>query len=314
MSLEPGLKVLLSIPEFQLSSPPPGVTAAAMRSAALPMPEFPLDPVHQVRDITVPVPGASIAARLIRPSDRANLPLIVYFHGGGFVFCDLDTHEPLCRTLAARSGCAVVAVDYRLAPEHPFPIPLEDCYHATQWLATHARELGVDGNCLAVAGDSAGGNLATGVCRLARERRGARLRYQALIYPVTDAACDNASWRELGKGYMLSRDWMLWAWGCYVPEAARRADPLASPLRATDFADLPPATIITADHDPLRDEAETYAAQLRDAGVAVTARRYLGVIHGFASLPFATPLATRALADVAGDLRAALTNPEPKPC
>ena len=307
MSLEPGLKALLQIPEFQLSRPPPGVPAAELRAAALPMPSFPVDQVHEVRDLQIPVPGATIAGRLYRPSDRPHLPLIVYFHGGGFVFCGLDTHDPLCRSLAARSGCAVVSVDYRLAPEHPFPVPLEDCYHSTQWLIAHANDLRIDAGRVAVAGDSAGGNLATGVCRLGRGRRGARLRHQALIYPVTDAACDNASWRELGQGYMLSRDWMLWAWECYVPDPAHRADPLASPLRAPDFSDQPPATIVTADHDPLRDEAEAYAARLRDAGVAVTARRYLGVIHGFASLPFATQLANRALEDLAGDLRAALT-------
>jgi acetyl esterase len=306
MSLEPGLKSLLQMPEFQLARPPSGVEAAALRAVPRPMPEFPLDPVAEVRDIEVPVPGATIAARLYRPSDRPHLPLIVHFHGGGFVFCNLDTHAPLCRTLAAKSGCAVVSVDYRLAPEHPFPNPLEDCYHATQWLVSRANDLRVDAGRLAVAGDSAGGNLAIGVSRLARERRGARLRYQALIYPVTDAACDNSSWRELGQGYMLSRDWMLWAWECYVPDPAHRGDPLVSPLRAADLAGLPPASVITADHDPLRDEGEAYAARLRDAGVAVTARRYLGVIHGFASLPYATPLANRALGDVAADLRAAL--------
>lgn len=307
MSLDPGLKVLLQMPEMQLSRPPPGVTAAALRAASPPLPAFPMDAVHEVRNLTVPVPGAGLAARLFRPSSESRLPLVVHFHGGGFVFCDLETHEPLCRTLAAASGCAVVAVDYRLAPEHPFPVPLEDCYHATQWLAAHASELGADGRRLAVAGDSAGGNLAIGVARLALERGGTPLRYQALIYPATDAACDNASWRELGQGYMLSRDWMQWAWECYVPDTARRADPLASPLRAADLAGLPPATIITADHDPLRDEAEAFAARLREAGVPVLARRYLGVIHGFASLPFATPLANRALADIAGDLRAALS-------
>jgi acetyl esterase len=201
----------------------------------------------------------------------------------------------------------VVSVDYRLAPEHPFPVPLEDCYHATQWLVAHANDLRIDAGRVAVTGDSAGGNLAIGVCRLARERRGARLRHQGLIYPVTDAACDHASWHELGRGYMLSREWMLWAWECYVPDPARRSEPLVSPLRAPDFADLPPASVLTADHDPLRDEAEDYAARLRGAGVAVVARRYLGVIHGFASLPFATPLANRALEDLASDLRASLT-------
>jgi acetyl esterase len=307
MSIEPGLKALLAIPEFQLSRPPAGVSAATLRAASLPMPPFPMDPVHDVRDITVPVPGAKLQVRVIRPTAQRDLPLVVHFHGGGFVFCNLDTHEPLCRTLAVQSGCAVASVDYRLAPEHPYPIPLEDCYHATQWLAAHAGELGFDAARLAVAGDSAGGNLATGVARLSRHRNGAPLRHQALIYPVTDAACDNDSWRELGRGYMLGRDWMQWAWECYVPDVAQRTDPLVSPLRASDLAGLPPATIVTADHDPLRDEAEAYAARLRDAGVPVIARRYLGVIHGFASLPFATPLANRALADIAGDLRAALT-------
>jgi acetyl esterase len=306
MSLEPGLKALLQLPEFQLARPPAGVAVADMRAAARPMPPFPVDPVHEVRNMQIPVPGATIGARLFRPMDRPQLPLVVHFHGGGFVFCNLDTHEPLCRSLAARSGCTVVSIDYRLAPEHPFPVPLEDCYHATQWLAAHAAELSIDAGRIAVAGDSAGGNLAIGVCRLALERRGARLAHQALIYPVTDAACDTASWRELGQGYMLSRDFMLWAWECYVPDPARRRDPLASPLRAADLGDLPPASILTADHDPLRDEAEDYAARLRSAGGTVIARRYLGVIHGFASLPFATPLANRALDDLASDLRAVL--------
>jgi acetyl esterase len=306
MSLEPGLKALLQLPEFQLSRPPQGVAVSDMRAAARPMPPFPVDAVHEIRDLQIPIPGASIAARLFRPSNKAELPLVVHFHGGGFVFCNLDTHEPLCRSLAARSGCVVVSIDYRLAPEHPFPVPLDDCYHATQWLAAHARELSIDASRIAVAGDSAGGNLAIGVCRLARERGGARLRHQALIYPVTDAACDHASWHQFGQGYMLSRDFMLWAWECYVPDPARRLDPLASPLRATDFAGLPPASILTADYDPLRDEAEDYAARIRAAGGAVIARRYLGVIHGFVSLPFATPLANRALDDVASDLRASL--------
>ena len=163
MSLEPGLKTLLEIPGFQLSRPPAGVTAAELRAATLPMPQFPVDPVHEVRDIVVPVPGGQVAVRLVRPHERTDLPLIVHFHGGGFVFCNLDTHEPLCRTLAQASGCVVASVDYRLAPENPFPVPLEDCYHATQWLAAHARELGVDAGRIAVAGDSAGGNLATAV-------------------------------------------------------------------------------------------------------------------------------------------------------
>jgi acetyl esterase len=305
--LEPGLKALLALPEFQMARPPPGVTAAMLRAAARanPWPTTTPDPVHEVRDLSVPVPGGTVATRLFRPEAARDLPLVVYFHGGAWVFCDLDTHEPLCRTLARVSGCVVVSVDYRLAPEHPFPMPLEDCYHATHWLAQHAGELGVDATRLAVAGDSAGGNLAAGVTRLARAR-GLAICYQALIYPVTDASFEHASWREFGHGYLLERDVMEWAWECYVPDAARRDDPLASPLNANDCAGLPPATIITADHDPLRDEGEAYGARLRESGVTVMLRRYLGVVHGFASLPSASPSATRALADVAGDLRAAL--------
>ena len=233
-------------------------------------------------------------------------PAVVDYHGGGFFLGHAPLHLRYAERYALEGGCRVFFPDYRLSVDHPFPAGFDDCYATLAWVHANAGTLGIDPKRVVLLGDSAGGALAAGVAQKALDRGEHPVAAQVLIYPVTDAACDNSSWRELGQGYMLSRDWMLWAWECYVPDPAHRGDPLVSPLRAADLAGLPPASVITADHDPLRDEGEAYAARLRDAGVAVTARRYLGVIHGFASLPYATPLANRALGDVAADLRAAL--------
>jgi acetyl esterase len=263
-------------------------------------------PVHAVRDLQVPAAQGKILVRLYTPSAAAKLPLIVFFHGGGFVICDVGIYDDFCKFLARDSGCAVASVDYRLAPENAFPGPLEDCYAALEWLAGAGAELGVDTTRLAVAGDSAGGNLATATALLARDRRGPALRYQALIYPCLDPACESASQQSLGAGYMLRRDVMQWFWNHYLQGPADRTNPLATPLRA-DLAGLPPATVVTAEFDPLRDEGEAYADRLRSAGVEVTGRRYLGMIHGFASMPYLTAVANRALTDVGADLKAALT-------
>ena len=307
MALDPAFRAMLEMPGMQLAPPPPEVTAAMVREAAKQvMPPSVGAPVHEVRELQVAGAAGPLKVRLYRPAAQQRLPLIVFFHGGGFVLCDLDTHDALCRSLANATGCAVAAVDYRLAPETPFPGPVEDCYAALVALAARADELGVDATRLSVCGDSAGGNLATVVARLAQERGGPRLRHQALLCPVTDAACDSASMTSLAGGYFLSRDMMRWFWNCYLPAPDDVRNPLASPLRAEDLSGLPPATIVTAEFDPARDEAETYADRLRDAGVPVVARRYLGMIHGFMSMPLVTPLAERALADVAQDIRAAL--------
>jgi acetyl esterase len=309
MALDPKIKAALEIPQMQLGAPPPGVTAPMIReqSAALRVPEEPVA-IHATRDFNVRGAAGAIRARLYAPSDAAALPVVVFFHGGGFVLCDLDTHDNICRRLANGSGCAVIAVDYRLSPEARFPEPLEDCYAALCDIVGRGGELGIDATRLAVAGDSAGANLATAVCFLARERKGPAIRYQALWYPCVDATCSTDSMREFGSGYMLSRGIMEWFWQCYVARPEQARDPLVSPLFASDFTRLPPASITTAEFDPLRDEGERYAALLQAAGVPVVLRRHQGMIHGFISMPALTEQALNGIADLAGDLRRALSD------
>lgn len=310
MALDPKFQALLAVPGMQLGAPPPGITGAMMREAtkALRPPVTP-PPIHTTRDFKVPGPAGEIPVRLYAPSTEPDLPLIVYFHGGGFVVCDLDSHDVPCRMLALESGCAVVSVDYRLSPETKFPGPLEDCYAALVALVARAKEFGCDPARVAVAGDSAGANLATAVCLLARERRGPAIRHQALFCPCLDARCDSVSMRELGEGYMLSRDVMKWFWDAYVTRPADLTNPLVSPVLEKNLAGLPPASITTAEYDPLRDEAEQYADQLRAAGVPVVVRRYNGMIHDFVTMSLVTEIAQVGIADVARDLRCALRAP-----
>jgi len=307
MPVDPQFKPLLDDPAMQLRVPPADVTPAMLREAARARRTAPTGPaVHATRDISVRGAAGPITARVYYPSATPDLPLIVYIHGGCFILCDLETHDELCRSLANSSGFAVASIEYRLAPETPFPGPLEDCYAAFVDLAARGGELGFDPSRLAVCGDSAGGNLAAAVALLARDRHGPALRHQVLLYPVIEAACDSSSMREFESGYLLSREFMRWGWDRYLSSAADASNPLAVPLRAASLAALPSATLITAEFDPLRDEGECYAEKLSAAGVPVIGRRYLGMIHGFMSLPRVTPVAARAMADVAQDLRAAL--------
>jgi len=306
VELEPKLVAFLASPMGQML-PLEHLTPQLMRDMLKQFPAPVLNPpVHAVRDLRVPGAGGELLVRLYTPSAARNLPLIVFFHGGGFVICNVGMYDDFCKFLANYSGCAVASVEYRLAPEAPFPAPLEDCYGALKWLAAHAAELDVDGTRLAVAGDSAGGNLATATTLLARDRGGPALRYQALFYPALDPACDSASAQALASGYLLTRDTMLWFWNHYLQNPADRTNALAAPLQA-NLAGLPPATVVTAEFDPLHDEGEAYADRLRGAGVEVIGRRYLGVLHGFASLPYVTVMAQRALADVGADLKTALS-------
>jgi acetyl esterase len=234
--------------------------------------------VATVEDLRIPVRDGEIGARRYAPEGADNL--IVYVHGGGFVIGNLDTHDATCRILANEARATVISVDYRLAPEHPFPAGLEDSYAALCWVAENAAAIGGDPARLAVGGDSAGGNLAAVVSLLARDRGGPKLAHQLLVYPATDMRGDTVSMRENGSGYFLTHDVMVWFSNHYV-SAQERLLPHASPLLAPDLSGLPPATVITAEFDPLRDEGEAYAARLRESGVPVELTRYDGMIHGF---------------------------------
>lgn len=260
-------------------------------------------PVAAVEDRDLPTSAGPLRARVYRPVTTGEaLPIVAYFHGGGWVIMGIETHDGICRRLANASGALVVSIEYRLAPEHPFPAPLEDCDAATRWLAEHGGELGGDPARMAVAGDSAGGNLAAGVA-LRAQATGPPLRGQVLVYPVCDAACDTESYRANGEAYLLTAETMAWFWGCYLGPGGDPADPLASPLRAGDLAGLPAALVITAEYDPLRDEGEAYARRLEAAGVPVDRRRFDGVIHGFLGMEALVPEADIAMARIGAFLR-----------
>jgi acetyl esterase len=265
-----------------------------------PCPDVPFE------DIAIPGPGGSIPARIYRPGEDPT-GILVYFHGGGWVIGSIVSAHGVCATLAERSGCVVASIDYRLAPEHVFPAAVEDAWAATCWIAEHAAELGGNGR-LAVGGDSAGGNLTAVVTMRAREQ-GLPLEFQLLVYPVTDADLDTGSYRENAEGYWLTRDAMAWFWDQYVP-TEDRFHPEASPLRAEDLSGLPPALVITAEYDPLRDEGEAYAKRLTEAGVDVTLSRYDGLPHGFFRLPAKIDRSNDALREAAVKLRLALNGPQ----
>jgi len=257
-----------------------------------------------VEDITVGGPS-DVRVRLYRPAvDDCPLPLCVYFHGGGWVMGGIESHDLSCRQLAHDGGCLVASVAYRLAPEHPFPAAVDDAWAAAHWLIEHAEEFGADADRVAVAGDSAGGNLAAVVARLARDA-GRTLLFQLLVYPVVDRRLDRPSMVENESGFLLERADMEWFWALYDPDGVAAADPRAALTVATDLEGLPPALVITAEHDPLRDEGEEYGALLEDAGVAVTVRRYPGVFRGFFTMNGALNAAAAAHNDAAAALRAA---------
>jgi acetyl esterase len=261
--------------------------------------------VREIADRAIPGPAGDIPARIYWPAATDVRPLLVYLHGGGWVLGSPATHDGVCRALTNATGCVVISVDYRLAPEHPFPAAAEDGYAAVRWAADHAASLGADARRLAVAGDSAGGNLAAVVSLMARDRGGPGLRMQILAYPVIDGRREYPSHAENAEGYLLTTDSMRWFWGHYVPHPADRADPYASPIAAPDLGGLPPALVFTAEYDPLRDEGEAYARALEAAGVPTTLRRYDGQIHGFFTMTNTGAASRRALGEVAAALAAA---------
>jgi acetyl esterase len=262
--------------------------------------------VAKVEDRVIPGPGGGLTVRIYTPDAPAPLPVLVYFHGGGWVLGDLDNSDAQCRTITNAAGCVTVSVDYRLAPEDKFPAAAEDCYAATLWVSDNAAALGCDPNRIAVGGTSAGANLAAVVALMARDRGRPAIAFQALVYPVTDGGMDTPSYRELAEGYFLTKGAMAWFWDHYVRDAADLTHPYAAPINATDLRGLPPALVITAEYDPLRDEGEAYAARLRAAGVPVTATRYDGTVHGFVSMAANLDVGKKALAQIASALKDAL--------
>ena len=269
-------------------------------------PDWTPEPAHEVSDRRLEGPDGGIPVRVYRPSERVPLPVVVYFHGGGWTIGDVDTHDAQARMLCNGVDAVVVSVDYRLAPEHPFPAAFDDAVAAVRWVARHAGDVGGDPARLAVAGDSSGGNLAAAVCLSARDHDGPPIAAQCLIYPVTDLHGDDGSWVSFDADANLDAADMEWFNANYVPDPARRGDPYVSPLRAGDLRDLPPAIVATASHDILRDQGEAYARRLRDAGVAVYARRYDGMVHSFFRHSDVSPAAKAANQDICQRLRALL--------
>lgn len=308
MPLDPQVQTFLD-QMAALNAPPLNQLSpeAARESARMQLAFAQPEPVAKVENRTVPGPQGDIPVRVYTPEGDGPFPVLVFFHGGGWVICDLDTHDDACRSLAKGTPCVVVSVDYRLAPEHKFPAAVEDCYAATQWIARNAASLNGDPSRLAVGGDSAGGNLAAVIAQLARDQGGPSLVFQLLVYPAANFNADTTSSRDFADGYFLTRDDMIWFRDLYLNSPNDKNNPLASPALASDLSGLPPALIITAEYDPLRDEGEQYGQQLKEAGVPVTISRYKGAIHAFFTTP-GLDLGKQARAESSAALRAAFTS------
>jgi acetyl esterase len=309
MPLDPELAALLqAAPPFDpelLATTPVEEYRAEMKAGILafgPSPEV----VASVVDTTMPGPGGELPLRIYTPEHDAPLGIAVFFHGSGFVICDLDTHDHECRVLANRACVIVVSVDYRLAPEHKFPAAVDDGLAALGWVAEHAQDLGGDPARLALVGDSAGGDIAAVVAQLARDAGGPPVIFQLLVYPVTDLRTESQSFIDNASGYGLSAEAMRWYVEQYVRTTADILDPRGSPLLAPSLAGLPPAFVAVCEYDPLRDEGKQYAHRMRDAGVDVTLRRYDGAVHGIFQMSRFTKIGARILDDCVDALRAAL--------
>ena len=304
MPVDPQIQALLDkgtgVPATQTLPVP---EARAQYEARIPLMPKPA-PVAAVREFAIAGPAEPLRIRLYTPDGQGPFPLLVFFHGSGFVLCSLDTHDGMCRNLAASGGCVVASVDYRLAPETKFPGPTEDCLVATRWCAEHAAELGADPARIIVGGDSAGGNLAAVTALRIRDEGGPALAGQLLLYPVTDFHTPGTpSYVENAEGYGLTRATMEWFWDHYLADPADARHPHAAPLRAPDLSRLPPALIQTAEYDPLRDEAEAYGDRLRAAGVPVQVTRYAGMNHGFLFWVGLVDAAAPAMAEAGAWLR-----------
>ena len=265
-------------------------------------------PVGLIENRELPGPDGPLPIRVYTPAVPAGAPLpaLIYFHGGGWVFGDLDTHDGICRMLANDSGCRVIAVAYRLAPEHPFPAAVEDSYAATKWITQHAANFDIDPARIGIGGDSAGGNLAAVVCQRIKHSAGPKLALQVLLCPVLDMSAETTSWRAYGNGYFLDKATVDWTLNLYRLAGTDLHDPRLSPLRADDFRDLPPTHIHTAEFDPLCDEGKAYAARLERDGVPVRYTCHAGMIHNFYGMAGVIPYGRVAMIEVGAAIRQAL--------
>ena len=305
VALDPQAKVILDFMAesgFTFEGKTPEELREGMGLTAMPSPIE----LASITDRTIPGPAGEIPVRIYRPSTEVGLPVTVFFHGGGWVVGDLESHDHCCRVIAAKADCVVVAIDYRLAPEAKFPAAIDDAWAATEWVATHGDELNVDTSRLAVAGDSAGGNLAAVVANISRDHEHVEIIQQALIYPVTDGTCDRPSMTENAEGYLLSRNAMDWFHEHYTVTVEDLSDPRYSPI-FSDLAGAPPAVVVTAGFDPLRDQGNAYAAKLAEAGVDVDHVEYEGMFHGFFSMDAGLNVALEAQDQVAAALKDAFS-------
>jgi len=288
-----------------------GVSHEVTRANMDSRPRAPGPEVAKVEDRAVPGVGPDVPVRIYTPEGEGPFPVLVWFHGGGWVVGNLDTADGTARHLTVQTGCVVVSVGYSLAPEARFPAAADDCYAVTQWVARNGASINVDPSNIAVGGDSSGGNLAAVVSLMARDRGGPALAFQLLVYPVTSRDCDTVSYRENADGYLLTKDGMIWFWDLYLSNDADASNPYAAPLAAEDLSGLPPALVITAEFDPLRDEGEAYAQRLRAAGVPTTCSRYDGMIHSFFGMSAVMDKGKQAVSEAAVAVKQAFSAKAP---
>jgi acetyl esterase len=308
MPLHPQVEALLAQMAEQGGEPPETLSVEQNRELIRGMVELagPPEEVARVEDVVAPGPDGDIPVRLYVPAGDGPLPVLVWYHGGGWVIGDLDTADAPCRALANRAGVLVASVDYRLAPEHTFPGAVDDAYAAAMWAAEKIGDFGGDASRLAVGGDSAGGNLAAVVAQLAKARGGPPIAFQLLVYPATDHGATGGSMTENAEGPVLTKAWMDWFFGHYLRNPDDGLDPRVSPSRTEDLSGLPPALVITAEYDPLRDQGAEYAEKLRAAGVEAEHVPYAGMMHGFFQMGGVIDAGREAIERSAAALRAAL--------